>query len=88
MGGYTVSLACSQFLVCVGPGRKPRRPGFSQRGSYLVFKVHGISVDSEAASDARGPEIIMHTSPCNVHPLTPHFYIVKLGFTGVTLFSL
>ena len=22
-------------LVCVGPGRKPRRPGFSQRGSYL-----------------------------------------------------
>ena len=22
-------------LVCVGPGRKPRRPVFSQRGSYL-----------------------------------------------------
>ena len=21
-------------LVCVGPGQKPRRPGFSQRGSY------------------------------------------------------
>ena len=26
---------------------------------------------------------IMITSPCNVYPLTPHFYIVKLGFTGV-----
>ena len=26
---------------------------------------------------------IMITSPCNEHPLTPHFYIVKLGFTGV-----
>ena len=26
---------------------------------------------------------ITKTSPCNVHPLTPHFYIVKLGFTGV-----
>ena len=25
----------------------------------------------------------MITSPCNVYPLTPHFYIVKLGFTGV-----
>ena len=27
----------SQYsLVCVGPGRKPRRPVFSQRGSYEV----------------------------------------------------
>ena len=25
----------------------------------------------------------MKTSPCNVHPLATHFYIVKLGFTGV-----
>ena len=23
------------------------------------------------------------TCPCNEDPLTPHFYIVKLGFTGV-----
>ena len=27
------------------------------------------------------------TSPCNEHPLTSHFYIVKLGFTGVYIFS-
>ena len=27
--------------------------------------------------------LITKTSPCNEHPLTPHFYIVKLGFTGV-----
>ena len=26
---------------------------------------------------------ITKTSPCNENPLTPHFYIVKLGFTGV-----
>ena len=25
---------------------------------------------------------IMKTSSCNVYPLTPHFYLVKLGFTG------
>ena len=34
---------------------------------------------------------IMITSPCNVYPLTPHFYIqyvVKLGFTGVYVFLL
>ena len=29
--------------------------------------------------------IIMQTSPCYEYPLTPHFYIVKLGFTGVYL---
>ena len=26
---------------------------------------------------------IMITCPCNVYPLTPHFCVVKLGFTGV-----
>ena len=28
---------------------------------------------------------INKTSPCNEHTLTPHFYIVKLGFTGVAI---
>ena len=28
-------------------------------------------------------DIIMLTCPCNVDPLTPHFYIVKLGVTAV-----
>ena len=27
------------------------------------------------------------TCPCNEYPLTPHFYIVKLGFTWVYIFS-
>ena len=31
---------------------------------------------------------ITKTSPCNEDPLTPHFYIVKLGFTGVYIISL
>ena len=31
--------------------------------------------------------IIMKTSPCNEYPLTPHFYIIKLGFTGVYISS-
>ena len=26
---------------------------------------------------------IMLTSPCNVDPLRPHFYIVKMGCSGV-----
>ena len=28
----------------------------------------------------------MLTCPCNVDPVTPNFYIVKLGFTGVYIF--
>ena len=31
---------------------------------------------------------ITKTCPCNEHPLTPHFYIVKLGFTGVYIIFL
>ena len=31
---------------------------------------------------------IMITSLCNVYPLTPNFYIVKLGFTGYTFFRI
>ena len=31
---------------------------------------------------------VMQTSPCNEYPLTPHCYIVKLGFTGVYIFFL
>ena len=31
---------------------------------------------------------IMQTCPCNEYPITPHFYIVKLGFTGVYRFFL
>ena len=28
---------------------------------------------------------IRKTCPCNVYPLEPHFYIVKLGFAGIFL---
>ena len=31
---------------------------------------------------------IMITCPCNEHPFTPHFYIVKLQFTRVYIFFL
>ena len=31
---------------------------------------------------------IMLTCPCNVDPLTLHFYIVKVGFTGLYIFFL
>ena len=41
----------------------------------------------KAMLSQQGAENIMITCPCNVYPLTSHFYIVKLGFTGVYIFS-
>ena len=32
--------------------------------------------------------IIMQTFPCNVYPLKPHSYIVKMGLTGVYIILL
>ena len=32
--------------------------------------------------------LIRKTCPCKVYPLEPHFYIAKLGYTGVYLFLL
>ena len=32
--------------------------------------------------------LIRITCPCDLYPLTPHFYIVKMGFTGVNIFFL
>ena len=37
------------------------------------------------------PNLMLHimlTSLCNVYPLTPHFYKVKMGFTGVYIIFL
>ena len=33
-------------------------------------------------------KLIRITHPCVLYPLTPHFYIVKLGFTGVYIIFL
>ena len=37
---------------------------------------------------AKSVKFITKTSPCNEYPLTPHIYIVKLGFTEVFIFFL
>ena len=56
--------------------------------------INPITVDGYAVLfnctpvDRASDFIITKTSPCNEHPLTPHFYKVKLGFTGVYIFFL
>ena len=80
-------------LVCVVPGRKPRRPVFWHRGSNIsdAWEVSICSILDIIHVHFRKDYnmlLIMKTCPCNEHPLTPHFYIGKLGFTGVYIFFL
>ena len=51
------------------------------RNKYLIAKKYMEGPGSAKIN-------IMQTSPCNEYPLTPHFYVVKLGLTGVYLIFL
>ena len=42
-------------LVCVGPGRKPQRPVFSQRGSYNLHK-HKVKTSPKLTSKTNNRE--------------------------------
>ena len=44
--------------------------------------------DNLKAGHVQTSGVIRITCPCNVYPLIPHFYIVKLGYAGVYLFFL
>ena len=44
-----------------------------------------LYLPTKTKAEAMSISSIMLTCPCNVDPLTPHFYIVKLGSTGVLL---
>ena len=61
-------------LVCVGPGRKPRRSVFSQQGSYFCVSrsENRINFYPYHAHLSNRCTPIMQTCPCNEHPLTPH----------------
>ena len=58
--------------------------------SYLYLKHRfGILVTGIRNPNVGERErVIRITCPCSEHPLTPHFYIEKVGFTRVYIFSL
>ena len=69
---------------------------FTERcGAVLSELVFGVPSSINALREKiSGPEhgplasCITQTRLCNVDPLKPHFYIVKLGFTGVYIIFL
>ena len=54
----------------------------------ILFIIPQPFIISSLAKFLIDLEHTMQTSPCNEYPLTPHFYIVKLGFTGVYIIFL
>ena len=56
---------------------------------YIVAMfAHGDSCGKQEAASLVFKTSITKTCLYNFDPLKPHFYIVKLGFTGYTLFFL
>ena len=83
-----IFLVCS-LSVCSGdlnghPQRKFK--WISKQNFHLIMESEGWA--TYFVSYVYSLEYIMLTCPCNEDPLTPHFYIVKLGFTGVYIFFL
>ena len=55
----------------------------------LSSETYFYFINTEAPSFSSFlPEVITRTYLCNFDPLKPHFYIVKVGFTGVYIFFL
>ena len=54
-------------------------------GTLIAFIFYGCRIFD--VDSTKCDYNISITRPCNVHPLTPQIYIVKLGFTGVYIFS-
>ena len=59
-----------------------------ERNKIKAFKTVFRFFENQALVAVVNVQFITKTSPCNEHPLTPHFYKVKLGFTGVFFFFL
>ena len=72
----------------------PTSPPGSTVSSSLWAQTDGINsalhpiLDSLPRENVQSLKPILITCPYNEHPLTPHFYIGKLGFTWVYIFFL
>ena len=69
-------------------------PGCSVRawtfrfGNWKVYNALAVNDSSSDQPACTRVQLIRITRPCDLYPLTPHFYIVKLGFTGVCIIFL
>ena len=55
---------------------------------YILQYLVGLFAESESQQTTKNVQAITKTCLYNFDPLKPHFYIVKLGFTGVYIIFL
>ena len=53
-----------------------------------IYYIKGSTLHGHISMISNKTKGIMLTCPCIVYPLTPHFYIVKLGYTYLLIFAL
>ena len=64
-----------------------KKESISVRNILNTLFAEKVGMAIHFTSYVRHYYCITKTSPYNEHPLTPHFYIAKLGLTGVYIFS-
>ena len=62
-----------------------RTDGRRTPDASIYYKLTYLKSDEIARFRQIGSSFIRLTCPCNVETLTPQFYIVKLGFSGVNI---
>ena len=68
---------------------KSHRLHLAISNGFVSFKIYDKRDDIDFVMiDFPFLDGIMQTCPCDVDPLTPHFYIDKVGFTGVYMLFL
>ena len=74
---------------CTGISKYRFKFGNKMFYSYIRVVIPSLNSNQHTVSLRKRYMRIMLTCPCNVDPLTFHFYIVKFGFTEVyTIFLL
>ena len=66
----------------------PCIPTFYCKGVNILQACYRDGKDKLRIRPTKGQIFHHEKCPCNVYPLEPHFYIVKLGYAGVYLFFL
>ena len=77
--------------MCTKPATNIHLRGQVYQLLWISYRITGPKTDikdirSTKMCPSQSRRGIMLKSACNIVPLTSHFYIVKLGFTGVYFF--
>ena len=83
-----ISCMVTMQLICVFvlAYAKSRSHDAAQINCFYESRIIQLSKISQASNFCNAN--IMQTGPCNVHPFTRHFQIVKLGVIGVFIIFL